>query len=171
MLAPSAAGLRVAGPAVAPGFLDQARLVKKLVTLQNLLLVPGRTVEAEGETRPLAAQIGGHAAFGEGLQRRDDDGVDDCGAGFAPIFPGKIDIPVAPQRVGRLEFAGGARQRQIADGNDARAFAGLRQMAAAVAERIELLGIAEIEIGLLAHPGAQAAFQRAMAERIERSEG
>ena len=44
-------------------------------------------------------------------------------------------------------------------------------MPSAVAEGVELLGISEIEIGLLLHPAAQPAFQRAVIERIEGAEG
>ena len=43
-------------------------------------------------------------------------------------------------------------------------------VAAAIAERVELLGVAEVEPGLLAHPGPQAAFERAVLARRERPE-
>ena len=60
-----------------------------------------------------------------------------------------------------------ARQRQIADRDDMRiAVAGAR-MAAAIAERIELLDIAERHAGLLGDPGAQADLEGAMPHRIE----
>ena len=40
----------------------------------------------------------------------------------------------------------------------------------AIAERVELLGIAELQPGLPMHPGAQAAFEGAMLQRRERPE-
>src|SRR6202789_4740286 len=44
-------------------------------------------------------------------------------------------------------------------------------MPAAIAESVKLLGIAQVEISLLAHPAAQTAFQGAVAERIEWAKG
>src|SRR5262249_46650248 len=48
---------------------------------------------------------------------------------------------------------------------------GAGQMPAAVAEGIELFGIAQIEMGLFLHPFAQALFQGALRAGVERAEG
>ena len=47
---------------------------------------------------------------------------------------------------------------------------GQRHFAAAVAEGVELLDIADVEAGLLLHPAAQRKLERAVAGRIERAE-
>ena len=44
-------------------------------------------------------------------------------------------------------------------------------MAAAVAERVELLDVADAQPGLLLDPGAQADLEGAMRQRVERTEG
>ena len=66
-------------------------------------------------------------------------------------------------------LAGAAGQREIADRKSMRA-AGLG-VAAAVAERIELLDIAEIEPGLPLHPFAQADLEGPVRARREQAEG
>src|ERR1700759_3470831 len=86
-------------------------------------------------------------------------------------------VPAAPARIACLidaVFPALARQRQIADRDDASVLAvghGAGQMPPAIAERIKLLGIAEIEMGLLTHPFAQALLQRALRAGIEGTEG
>src|SRR6185437_9176224 len=86
-------------------------------------------------------------------------------------------IPGPPARLAlsgaRVLFAL-AGKRQIADRNHPRSvgFPGSRrrQMPPAIAEGIELFGIAEVEAGLLSHPFAQALFQGALGFRIEGTE-
>src|SRR5207245_9752140 len=69
------------------------------------------------------------------------------------------------------EFAiGGARECEIADRDHMRAGVAGFRMTAAIAERIELLDIAEPQTRLRLDPGAQADFEGAMARRIERTE-
>ncbi len=46
----------------------------------------------------------------------------------------------------------------------------LERIAIAVAEGVELLGVAEVEAGLLAHPAAQAEVQSAVGLRLQRTE-
>ena len=92
--------------------------------LQHFLFVPAKTVEPEAQAHALAAHVGDIAArrrLGELAQGRRDRLVDDGGLGVAPIFPGEIAIPVAPLRIGRLQFAGLPREREIADGDTTRA--------------------------------------------------
>jgi hypothetical protein len=45
------------------------------------------------------------------------------------------------------------------------------RMAAAISEGVELLDIGDVERGLGLHPGAQAHFERAVRQRLERSRG
>ena len=65
---------------------------------------------------------------------------------------------------------GYARQRQIADRDHVR-FIGGPGMAAAVAERVKLLDVADPQAGLLLDPGAQADLEGAVRQRVERTEG
>src|SRR6185437_4447839 len=90
----------------------------------------------------------------------------------APVFPREILIPAPPFRVGiaGLLDTGLPRQGQIADRDDAPA-AGGGKMPALVSKGVELFGIAKLKACLLAHPLAQARLQRAVLDRIERTEG
>jgi hypothetical protein len=99
---------------------------------------------------------------------RADHRVDDGGAFLAPVFPREEVIDVAPAAGAVGAFA---RQCQIADGDDTRAFAGLEFVAAAIAEGVELLDVAERHLRLFLHQIAQADFERAVAFGFERAEG
>ncbi len=66
--------------------------------------------------------------------------------------------------------ADGARQREIADRHHVRAGVAGLGMPAAIAERVELLDIAEPQARLFLDPGAQADLESAVARRIERAE-
>ena len=111
------------------------------------------------------------AAPANSERRGQDQFVDDRGSRLPPILPREVAVPVAPLGVGRACSSRATRQREIADREHARPFARTRQMPAAIAERVELLDIAELQSGLLLHPVAQSRFQRAMRDRIERAEG
>ena len=62
------------------------------------------------------------------------------------------------------------RQRQIADRHDVWSDVAGLGVPAAIAERVELLGIAELQARLPVHPGAQSTLERAVLHRRERSE-
>ena len=64
-----------------------------------------------------------------------------------------------------------AHQGEIGDRDLPGAAAALAGIAVAVAEGVELLDVAQSEAGLLAHPAAQAAVERAVVLRLERAEG
>ncbi len=81
---------------------------------------------AEAEPDPVAAllpQISPFAAASANrLQAGHDHGRDHGWFAFAPVFPGEIAVPVAPQHAGHCRERG-SRQREIADRNHARTFA------------------------------------------------
>src|SRR4029077_11667659 len=66
---------------------------------------------------------------------------------------------------------GAPGQSEIADREDMRGGVAGLGVAAAGAESVELLDIAEVEPGLLLHPGAQADFEGAVGTRGARAEG
>jgi hypothetical protein len=97
--------------------------------------------------------------------------VEDGRALLAPVFPWEKTIPWLEARAAGLQRgrALDARECQIADRRPCarRRRAG---MAAAVAERVELLDVADAQPGLLLDPGAQADLEGAMRQRVERAE-
>ena len=62
------------------------------------------------------------------------------------------------------------RQRQIADRDDRRREIAVIGVTAAVAERVELFRITEVETGLVVDPGSKASFERSVIARRKRSE-
>ena len=113
---------------------------------------------------------GGALRSGPFAQSRLDRGFEDLGASAAPVLPREILIPAAPGAVLHVERGLRLRQRQIADGHDVRADVAGLGVPAAIAECVELLGIAELEPRLPVHPGAQAALEGAVLQRRERPE-
>src|SRR5688500_1133929 len=64
-----------------------------------------------------------------------------------------------------------ACEREVADRKDMRSRIVRFSVPAPIAERIKLLHIAEIEPGLLFHPGSEADLERALRARSKRTEG
>ena len=63
-----------------------------------------------------------------------------------------------------------AHQSEVGDRQHARTVVVAAEVAIAVAEGVELLDVAELEPGLLAHPAAQAELERAVAFGVEAAE-
>ena len=121
---------------------------------------------------PAALALGFVGVFGDpGLEAWGNQGVEDRRRAFPPVLPREIAVPVAPQRIGRFGFAAGAREGKITHRHHPWSLTRFHQMPPAIAEGVELLGVIEIQISLLAHPGPQAALQRAVRLRIEGTEG
>ena len=86
---------------------------------------------------------------------------------------GKEAVPgleAGARRAQRRGVVGHARQREIADRDHVRAGVARPRVAAAVAEGVELLDVADVDRGLRRHPGAQADLEGAVRQRIERAE-
>src|SRR5499426_483766 len=164
--------------AVAACLLDQAGLVDELVAVEHLLLVP--RAAAERETRPHAlapAQRTRRRGLGRAarpiLEQRQDDLVEDVRPLLPPIFPREEAIPWLEAGAGRMQ--GGkvlrhAREREIADRDDVGAGIARPRVAAAIAEGVELLDVADRKAGLGLDPGPQPDFEGAMRQRVERPE-
>src|SRR5262249_7129763 len=99
--------------------------------------------------------------------------VEDLRALLAPIFPREEAIPWFESGAGRAQ--GGkilrhAREREIADGDYVGAGIARARVAAAIAEGVKLLHIADRKAGLGLDPGPQPDFEGAVRERVERPE-
>src|SRR5262245_30552671 len=119
---PSEGGLA----SVTSRFLYETCLVKQLVAVENLLLVPGRAVEAEAHADAVLTLDGTRdrrtqdRALGPFLKARLDLGRQQLGTAFAPVLPREEVIPAAP--CAALDITGTDRvgQREIADRNNMR---------------------------------------------------
>ncbi len=95
-----------------------------------------------------------------------------CGTLLAPVFPRKEAVPRLEARAAGFQRSGTlrhAREREIADRNHV-CDIGRTGMAAAIAERVKLLDIADAQARLRLDPFAQPDLERAMRQRIERTE-
>ncbi len=164
---------------VAGGLGDQVRLIQELVALQHPFLVPGRAVQGEVQAgaRPALLGLAASSAPRPALQRRADGVVEQGGAAAPPVLPREEPGPRRPGRVRRLGLDRFGGEGQITHRDHPRrvrtldrAHVGHGRIAAAVAESIELLHIAEIEAGLLGHERPQRQFEGASALRIEGAE-
>src|SRR6185437_12239846 len=87
------------GPAaVAPCFLDEARLVEHLVAVEHLLLVPRAAAGREALAQPLASaertgRIVARLALRPGAERRQDGAIENFRALHAPVFPREEAVP------------------------------------------------------------------------------
>src|SRR6266478_2204572 len=164
--------------AVAARFLDQAGLVEELVAVERLLFVPRAAAEREARAHALAAA---ERARGRGLggaarpilEQRQDDLVEDLRPLIAPIFPREEAIPWFETGAGGAqggEILRHAREREIADGDHVGAGIARPRVAAAIAEGVQLLHIANRKAGLRLDPRPQPDFEGAVRERIERPE-
>ena len=89
--------------------------------------------------------------------------VEDRRTRLAPVLPRKEPVPRLEAGAGDAQrIVGHAGEREIADRNHVRAGVVGARMAAAVAEGVELLDIADGQAGLRLDPGAQADLEGAM---------
>src|SRR6516162_611073 len=164
--------------AVAARFLHQAGLVEEFVAVERLLLVPRAAAEREARAHALAAA---QRARGRGLggaarpilEQRQDDLVEDLRPLIAPIFPREEAIPWFESGAGRAqsgEILRHAREREITDRDHVGAGIARPRVAAAIAEGVKLLHIADRKAGLRLDPRPQPDFEGAVRERIERPE-
>src|SRR6516165_2780200 len=164
--------------AVAARLLDQTGLIEELVAVERLLFVPRAAAEREARTHALAAA---ERARGRGLggtarpilEQRQDNLVEDLRPLIAPIFPREEAIPWFESGAGRAqggEILRHAREREIADRDHVGAGIARPRVAAAIAEGVQLLHIADRKAGLRLDPRPQPDFEGAVRERIERPE-
>src|SRR5680860_717520 len=160
------------GTSVALGLSHEAGSVEELVAFEHLLLVPS-PADAKADRYALRAAerarglIGERRALRPFLEPRLDLVGEDGGLPVAPVLPGEIGVPGRPVRP-EQRIARPARQRQRADRECMRP--SRVGVPAPVAERIELLHVAEVEPGLPLYPFAQADLERAVGTRGERPE-
>src|SRR6267154_2554784 len=164
------------GASVASRFLDQSRFVKQLITVEHALLVPMRALGAKIQPDAIlaaecACRVGLLGLLSPVRQFGKDVALDHAGPRLPPVFPWEEAIPGLKGRAGcPLRVVGRTRKREIADRGDMGiGVAGLR-VPAAVAEGIELLDVTQPQSGLFFHPGAQADFEGAVRNRVERAE-
>src|SRR5215831_2168485 len=163
--------------AVAARLLDEARLVQELVAVEHLLLVPWAAARREALAQPLAPAerargIVARLALRPGVERRQDRAVEDLGPPGAPVLPREEAVPrreAGAGRAQRFRAVGTAGERQVADRDHVRPAVAALGVPAAIAERVELLDIADREPGLLPDPAAQPDLEGVMRERIERA--
>src|SRR6516162_2989040 len=164
--------------AVAARLLDQTGLIEELVAVERLLFVPRAAAEREARTHALAAA---ERARGRGLggtarpilEQRQDNLVEDLRPLIAPIFPREEAIPWFEPGAGRAqggEILRHAREREITDRDHVGAGIARPRVAAAIAEGVKLLHIADRKAGLRLDPRPQPDFEGAVRERIERPE-
>ncbi len=158
----------------------QPRGVEELVAVEHALLVPRRVLDAKGEAHPLAAAERPLPAASSPSARA-PSGAAPAGSRRRAASGGRRASPprgrsrtsaassrrrgAAPRRV-----PPGPRQRQVADRDQMRAEIARPGMAAAVAESVELLDIAERQRRLLLDPGAEPHVEGAVKDRVERAE-
>src|SRR5262249_23939051 len=119
-----------------------------------------------------AGRIVARFALRPGLERRQDRAVEDRRRRAAPVLPGKEAVPRREPGAGRGErraALGPAGEREIADRHRMRPVVAGNGVAAAVAERVELLDVADRKASLRLDPAAQADLEGVMRERIERA--
>jgi len=161
--------------AVAARLVEQPGLVQQFEALEHLLLVPMSIVEAEADPQPLGAHQRALRArrrarpVGPFLQARQDLVAENGRPARAPILPWEIVVPAAPGGAPACRRFRMTGEREVADGDDVRTGIARLRMTAAVAECVELLHVAQLQPGLLLHPGPQADLERAVLERRERS--
>src|ERR1700731_2764212 len=89
----------------------------------------------------------------------------------APVLPGEELVGVEPARVPGDPALALAHQREVGHRDDARALRVFEPVSIAVAEGVELLDVAELEPGLLVHPAAQPAVERAIGLGLQGTKG
>ncbi len=158
---------------VAVGLGHQAGLVEQFEPLQHQFVVPGRMAEPEGDVGAImsfAPFVSRFRRVRPPSQFRGDGVVDQFRPAVAPVFPREIAVPVPPQGVPGAGRTGFAYQGEVNHRHHARPARQLTRVAAPVPEGVELLHIAELEIGLFLHPGPKPFRERAVMgqERAER---
>ena len=128
-----------------------------------------------GQTPLALAEHAGHLVVAAALRRRlqPDQRLRPAAA---VVLPREEERERRPARAGRVRIGG--CEREIPDGDHARGRAGgpgaqvrRGQVAARVAEGVELLDVAEIEAGLLGHQAPQRQLEGAVACGVERAGG
>ena len=145
------------------GLPHQAGLVEQFVALQRAHPVPRCAREAEGDVGPLGASqtLGARTFRRPAGQRRHDAVVEHRGPAAAVVLPRQQVVHVRPGGAG--ERSGLVHQRQIGDRQHACAHGRVATGAVHVAERVELLHVAQVQAGLLVGEAAQRQLQRAVA--------
>ncbi len=162
---------------IAHAFLDQARLVEQFIAVEDVFLVETAAVLAKqkphallaGKAAPTRRALGVLALLHEGAQARHDRRIDQRRLALPPVLPRKEAVPFAKagaRRRGEV-VAVDAGEREIADRDLVRVPGICARMATAVAERVELLDIADGDAGLFGDPGAEADFKSAVIDGIE----
>ena len=164
--------------AVAHAFLDQPRLIEQFVTVEHILLVETVAVLPEQQPHPFASAEAAPmdrtaTERDKGAQARHDGRIDQRRPALAPVLPGEKAIPFAKAGARRGRGFGVAEpgEGEIADRNHMGIAAAGAAVAAAVAEGVKLLDIADRRAGLFGDPGAQANFEGSMVDRIEWARG
>src|SRR5262249_668291 len=150
----------------------ESGLVEQLVAVERLLLVPRAAADRKALTQPLAPaerarRIAARLMFCPGLERRQDRAVEDFGPPAAPVLPGKETVPRREPGAGggeRGAALGPAGEREVADRHRMWPLIAQLGVAAAVAERVELLDVADRKAGLRLDPAAQADLEGVMRE-------
>ena len=141
----------------------EAGLVEELVAFEHADRVPGPPV---AEVR-LYAMATRRVAAGPARERREQRVADDDRQARTPVLPGQEVITVDPRGAG-----GGLRflhESEVCDGQ--LTLAVHRALPVTVAERVELLDVADGQPGLRPNPAAQAQLQCPVAVGIEQAEG
>src|SRR5262249_52203334 len=149
---------------------NKTGFIKQLVTLEHALLIPARAfIKAEALTYAVTPPVdrSAIACLQPFIERWRDVLIDQRRPAIAKIFPRKMFIPAAPKRAGDVADIAAAGQREIADRKHAQAAVRILIVPAAIAEGVKLLGVAQLQLGLLLDPHAKPAFERAMQMRIE----
>src|SRR5262249_2913986 len=138
---------------------------------------PRAAAGREALAQPFAAaerpwRIVARLALRPGVERRQDGVIEDGGPVRAPVLPREEAGP--PREAGAAGrkgcgAVGHAREGEVADRDGVRAAIAVLGVTAAVAERVELLDIADREAGLLLDPAAQADLEGVVCQRIERT--
>src|SRR5690606_9870803 len=139
----------------------ELRLVQELVALEHPNRVPRRRRDPE---RHPDAGLAGIVAGGPLLQVRQDPFTEQRGWPGPVVLPREELVVVDPRCAGRRLLL--AHEREIRDRQQPLP---LPAPPVAIAERIELLDVADLEPGLVTHPAPQAPLERRVAEWIERT--
>src|SRR5688572_18703464 len=162
-LRPGRACLAGTAAAVALELGHEAGFVQEFVAFEHADRVPGPPV-AEVRLHSVAAR---RVAPCPARERRDDLPADDGRQSRTPVLPGQEVVTVDPRGAGRgLRFL---HEPEVGDGQLALAIH--RALPVTVAERVELLDVADGQPGLRPDPAAQAQLERRIAVGIEEAEG
>src|SRR5690606_27385386 len=123
--------------------------------------VPRHRLDAERLAHSRLAQI---VPAGPALQPRQDAGLQTIRPTGAMILPWEEVVTVDPGRAGRRLLL--SNEREVCDRQEPLADV---RTPVAIAERIELLHVAELETGTMPNPAPQAALERRVGGGVERA--